>query len=77
MIRLIDTPLYSVANAEIGSHTAVANSRESRRRSATKWNAVTSTGISSGDKVSTSITIGKSIVSPTFLPRSGSVHLHF
>jgi hypothetical protein len=63
----------SVANAVVGRRTTVTNPLELRRRLATRWNAVTSAGIHIGDKISVSITIGRSIVSPTFLPRSGSL----
>jgi hypothetical protein len=41
-----------------------------RRRSglATRWNAVMTAGISTGDKVIANITTGRSIVLPTYLP---------
>jgi hypothetical protein len=63
-----ETDQPSVTNAAVGPRTT-------RSRLATRWNAVTTAGISTGLKVSVSMTIGRSIVSPTFLPRSGSLHL--
>jgi hypothetical protein len=50
------------AQGDACATVAVTNSREFRRRLATRWNAVTSAGIHIGDKISVSINIGNSIV---------------
>jgi hypothetical protein len=66
---LADNPTPGLMSRETMSRRLRAT-----RRLATRWNTVTTAGISTGDKVSTSIRIGRNIGSPAFLPRSGSLH---